>query len=205
MAGPDRRTDRRTRTAQGQTHRLHRLRLPLAHPLRPLQRRRPGRPGRPRRPLPAHPRPGHRPGTRPGGRPGERPDGRPARPRPQGRHALKSLSAATRRSLLHTEFMREHLIADPDGRWRLTGLIDFEPAMIGDPAYDLVAVGLFTTRADPHLLGRLLTAYGRPFEPRLLMAYTLLHVYGDLPWYLEELEPSARTPEDLAPEWFGIA
>ncbi|MER6302081.1 phosphotransferase [Kitasatospora sp. NPDC001539] len=107
-------------------------------------------------------------------------------------------------SLLHTEFMREHLITDPAGGWRLTGLIDFEPAMIGDPAYDLVAVGLFTTRADPQLLGHLLTAYGRAFEPQLLMAYTLLHVYSDLPWYLRELEPSARTLDALAEEWFGV-
>ncbi|MEU4116354.1 aminoglycoside phosphotransferase family protein [Kitasatospora sp. NPDC028055] len=115
------------------------------------------------------------------------------------------LPAGPQRALLHTEFMREHLITDPADGWRLTGLIDFEPAMIGDPAYDLVAVGLFTTRADPHLLGRLLAAYGRPFEPRLLMAYTLLHVYSNLPWYLRELKPSADTLDDLAEEWFGTA
>ncbi|MBO1415262.1 phosphotransferase [Streptomyces sp. FH025] len=113
--------------------------------------------------------------------------------------------SAPQLSLLHTEFMREHLIADPAAGWRLTGLIDFEPAMIGDPAYDLVAVGLFTTRADPRLLGRLLTAYGRPFDPRLLMAYTLLHVYSDLPWYLRELKPVARTLDALAEEWFGVS
>ncbi|MFD4654471.1 phosphotransferase family protein [Kitasatospora sp. NPDC058444] len=110
---------------------------------------------------------------------------------------------AAERALLHTEFMREHLLTDPAGGWRLTGLIDFEPAMIGDPAYDLVAVGLFTTRADPHLLGLLLDAYGRRFEPGLLMAYTLLHVYSNLPWYLRELRPSARTLDALAEEWFG--
>ncbi|MBD0695724.1 phosphotransferase family protein [Streptomyces sp. CBMA123] len=118
--------------------------------------------------------------------------------------AAAPLPRTPQRALLHTEFMREHLITDPAGGWRLTGLIDFEPAMIGDPAYDLVAVGLFTTRADPQLLGQLLTAYGRPFEPRLLMAYTLLHVYSDLPWYLRELKPSARTLDDLAEEWFGV-
>ncbi|MET8625520.1 aminoglycoside phosphotransferase family protein [Kitasatospora sp. NPDC004669] len=123
------------------------------------------------------------------------PDFLAAAPLPRTRH----------RALLHTEFMREHLITDPATGWRLTGLIDFEPAMIGDPAYDLVAVGLFTTRADPHLLGQLLGAYGRSFEPRLLMAYTLLHVYSDLPWYLRELKPTARTLDDLAEEWFGVA
>ncbi|MFI9360741.1 aminoglycoside phosphotransferase family protein [Kitasatospora sp. NPDC053057] len=119
--------------------------------------------------------------------------------------AAAPLPAIPQRTLLHTEFMREHLITDPAGRWRLTGLIDFGPAMIGDPAYDLVAVGLFTTRADPRLLGQLLTAYGRPFEPRLLMAYTLLHVYSNLPWYLRELKPSAQALDELAEEWFGVA
>ncbi|MFJ9774779.1 phosphotransferase family protein [Kitasatospora sp. NPDC101157] len=119
--------------------------------------------------------------------------------------AAAPLPASAQQALLHTEFMREHLITDPAGGWRLTGLIDFEPAMTGDPAYDLVAVGLFTTRADPHLLGQLLAAYGRVFEPRLLMAYALLHVYSHLPWYLRELKPSARTLDDLAEEWFGVA
>ncbi len=38
---------------------------------------------------------------------------------------------------------------------------------------------------------------------RLLMAYTLLHVYSNLPWYLRELKPAARTLEALAEEWFG--
>ncbi|MEV7598620.1 aminoglycoside phosphotransferase family protein [Kitasatospora sp. NPDC089797] len=119
--------------------------------------------------------------------------------------AAAPLPSGPQRSLLHTEFMREHLITDPAGGRPLTGLIDFEPAMIGDPAYDLVAVGLFTTRADPRLLGQLLAGYGRSVEPRLLMAYTLLHVYSDLPWYLRELKPSARTLDDLAEEWFGVA
>ncbi|MFD8754285.1 aminoglycoside phosphotransferase family protein [Kitasatospora sp. NPDC059577] len=119
--------------------------------------------------------------------------------------AAARLPSAPARALLHTEFMREHLLTDPADGWRLTGLIDFEPAMIGDPAYDLVAVGLFTTRADPYLLGRLLAAYGRPVDPRLLMAYTLLHVYSDLPWYLRELKPSAGTLDALAEEWFGVS
>ncbi|MFJ8628099.1 phosphotransferase family protein [Kitasatospora sp. NPDC093550] len=118
--------------------------------------------------------------------------------------ATAPLPRAPRRALLHTEFMREHLLTDPADGWRLTGLFDFEPAMIGDPAYDLVAVGLFTTRADPHLLGHLLRGYGRDVDPRLLMAYTLLHVYSNLPWYLRELKPSAGTLDALAEEWFGV-
>ncbi|APY88594.1 phosphotransferase [Streptomyces alfalfae] len=108
-----------------------------------------------------------------------------------------------RRALLHTEFMRQHLLVDPDGR-RLTGLIDFEPAMIGDRAYDFVGVGLFVTRGEPGLLARFMRAYGETFPPRLLLAYALLHVYSNLPWYLKELPaPPEPTLDALAEAWFG--
>ncbi|CAL9295664.1 MULTISPECIES: aminoglycoside phosphotransferase family protein [unclassified Streptomyces] len=108
-----------------------------------------------------------------------------------------------RPALLHTEVMRQHFLVEPDG-WRLTGLFDFEPAMIGDPAYDFVGVGVFVTAADRTLMSRLTRAYGRPVCPRTAMAYTLLHVYSDLPWYLREL-PHTRsgTLEGAAEEWFG--
>ncbi|MFJ8825844.1 aminoglycoside phosphotransferase family protein [Streptomyces sp. NPDC102467] len=111
---------------------------------------------------------------------------------------------ATERALLHTEFMRQHLLVTDDGR-RLGGLLDFEPAMIGDPAYDFVAVGLFVTRADPRLMTRFAAAYGRTVDPRTVMAYTLLHKYADLPWYLRELPPTDGVAEfdPLAESWFG--
>ncbi|MDN3029109.1 aminoglycoside phosphotransferase family protein [Streptomyces sp. S.PB5] len=113
------------------------------------------------------------------------------------------LPRAPRRSLLHTEVMRQHFLVDPDG-WRLTGLFDFEPAMIGDAAYDFVGVGLFVTRGDPHLLDRLTTAYGHRVDPSQALAYTLLHVYSNLAWYLRELEgPAEGTLPALARAWFG--
>ncbi|MEU6821364.1 aminoglycoside 3'-phosphotransferase/choline kinase family protein [Streptomyces atriruber] len=111
---------------------------------------------------------------------------------------------SVRPALLHTEFMRQHLTVDPADGWRLTGLLDFEPAMIGDPAYDFVGVGLFVTRAEPGLLSRFMKAYGRTYDPRRLLAYTLLHVYSNLPWYLRELPaPPEPTPDALAEAWFG--
>ncbi|MBW1599508.1 aminoglycoside phosphotransferase family protein [Streptomyces sp. JJ38] len=117
--------------------------------------------------------------------------------------AATPLPRTPRRSLLHTEAMAQHFLVDPDG-WRLTGCFDFEPAMIGDPAYDFVAVGLFVTRGDPRLLGRLTRRYGRTFEPAELLAYTLLHVYSNLPWYLRELPaPAEPTLPALAEAWFG--
>jgi hygromycin-B 7''-O-kinase len=82
--------------------------------------------------------------------------------------------------LLHTEVTREHLVVNPR-TWTLSGLLDFECAMTGGPAYEFVTVGLFVSRGDPRLLGRILAGYGRGFDPRELLAYTLLHVHSNLP------------------------
>ncbi len=115
------------------------------------------------------------------------------------------LPASQELALLHTEFMREHLTIDMrDGR-RLTGLFDFEPAMIGDPAYDFASVGMFVTRADPRRLRRFYRAYGRaPHAPDQLLAYALLHVFSDLPLYLHELpNPAEPRLDALAEMWFG--
>ncbi|MGC5565554.1 phosphotransferase family protein [Streptomyces sp. FR-108] len=114
------------------------------------------------------------------------------------------LPAPSRRVLLHTEFMREHLTVDPDG-WRLTGLFDFEPALAGHPAYDFVSVGLFLTCGRPRLLKRFYEAYGRPpFDPHTVMAYTLLHVYSNLASYLRVLPtPPEPTLDSLARTWFA--
>jgi hygromycin-B 7''-O-kinase len=111
-------------------------------------------------------------------------------------------------ALLHTEVMRQHFLADPadPDSPRLTGLFDFEPAMIGDRAYDFVGVGVFVTRGDPHLMTRLARAYGHTFPPSDLLAYTLLHVYSNLPRYLRELgAPAEGTLDALADAWFGAA
>jgi hygromycin-B 7''-O-kinase len=108
-------------------------------------------------------------------------------------------------ALLHTEVMREHLVVDPV-RWTLTGTFDFEPAMIGDRAYDFGAVGVFTTSGDARLFGRLMAAYGRAYPPRELFAQLLVHVYCHLPWYLRTLPaPPEPTLDSLAETWFGTA
>jgi hygromycin-B 7''-O-kinase len=115
------------------------------------------------------------------------------------------LPAPSRRVLLHTEFMSEHLMVERHDGWRVTGLFDFEPAMIGDPAYDFAGAALFVTRADPRQLKRFYAAYGRaPHPPRELLAHALLHVYSDLPWNLRELPAPPRPRlDDLAEAWFG--
>jgi hygromycin-B 7''-O-kinase len=109
------------------------------------------------------------------------------------------------RVLLHTEVTREHLVASP-GPWTLSGLLDFETAMTGDRAYEFAAAGLFVSRGDPRLPGRILAAYGHSFDPRELLAYTLLHRHSNLPECLSQL-PAPPEPEldSLAQAWFCTA
>jgi hygromycin-B 7''-O-kinase len=112
--------------------------------------------------------------------------------------------------LLHTEVMREHLlVGQRQGRWLLSGLFDFEPAMLGEALYEFASVGLFVSCGDSRRLRRLLQAHGGvPIDETLsmrLMAMTLLHRYSHLPWYLKRMPlPGATTLEQLAGHWFGI-
>ncbi|HEU4724954.1 MAG TPA: aminoglycoside 3'-phosphotransferase/choline kinase family protein [Candidatus Eisenbacteria bacterium] len=113
-----------------------------------------------------------------------------------------------RRVLLHTEVMREHILVERrGGAWRIGGLIDFEPAMLGAPGYEWAAVGIFVASAEPGLLAALLEAYGADVEdefPMRTMAYALLHRYSNLRWYLERLPAidGAGDLESLARRWF---
>lgn len=92
--------------------------------------------------------------------------------------------AAPRRVLLHTEIMREHLLLD-DGK--LSGLLDFEPAMVGAPEYDLPAIGVFVTGGEPGLMRALRAAYGASPAPELALGHALVHRYSHLKWYLERI------------------
>jgi hygromycin-B 7''-O-kinase len=116
--------------------------------------------------------------------------------------------APARRVLLHTEIMREHLLVSGA---RLSGLFDFEPAMIGAPEYEFASVGLFVACGDGRTLRRILLAYGvapHALDEALqcrLMAQALLHRYSNLPWYLERLPAGdAATLEQLAARWWPL-
>lgn len=115
-----------------------------------------------------------------------------------------------RRALLHTEIMREHLLVERhDDDWRLSGLVDFEPAMVGAPDYDFASIGVFVACGAPGLLRALLDAYGAKVDetlPYRIMAYALLHRYSHLRWYIERLGVGdARDLESLARRWFAVS
>ena len=85
--------------------------------------------------------------------------------------------------LLHTEVMRQHLLVsqDHEGRWRLSGLIDFT----------LTSYGYHRDELDPGLRRRLL-------------AWGLLHRYSNLNWWMERLpQPARPTLDALADRWFA--
>ncbi len=117
--------------------------------------------------------------------------------------------------LLHTEVMREHLLIDQDpaGSWRLSGLIDFEPAMRGEREYEFVAVGVFVAEGDARFLAATLASYGYdrdqlggPDLRRRLLAWGILHRYGNLSWWMQRLpEPSRPILDALADRWFATS
>lgn len=114
--------------------------------------------------------------------------------------------------LLHTELMRDHVLVAPagGGGWEVTGLIDFEPSMVGHRDYEMASVGLFISRGDPELFSAFLRGYGT--DPRSVtrearrrwLAWTLLHRYGKLSWYLEFMPATERrTLDALAERWWA--
>jgi len=114
--------------------------------------------------------------------------------------------------LLHTEVMPANLLAirDAAGDIAISGLFDFEAAMRGGRQYDFVALGVFAAEGDVRVLRRALTAYGYRDDQldhdlsRQMLAWTLLHYYGNLASYLRRLpQPNSSTLDALASCWFG--
>lgn len=113
--------------------------------------------------------------------------------------------------LLHTEIMRDHtLVEQRDDRWRLCGLLDFEPAMVGAPEYEFASAAMFLTGGDLDAFRAFLRGYGFPASEqtrdfaRRVLAWLLLHRYGNLAWYLAMLPErrGATTLDALAAAWW---
>lgn len=114
---------------------------------------------------------------------------------------------------LHTELMPDHFFVNPaDGEWRLSGLIDFEPALVGLREYDFAAVGVFLTQGNPALFRTFLTAYGYQVTDltddfrRRLMILLLLHRYCRLSWFLQLIPASYQMTRlaQLEAYWFAF-
>jgi hygromycin-B 7''-O-kinase len=107
--------------------------------------------------------------------------------------------------LLSADVTDEHvLVSLRDGKWDMTGFIDFGDAMLGHPHYEFVAPGCCITRGSPGLQRAMMLAYGY-MEDQLnveladrLMAYTLIHRYINVPELLEMLDlPQSAGLDDI--------
>lgn len=114
---------------------------------------------------------------------------------------------------LHTELMREHIFIEKKGRdWVISGLIDFEPSMVGHREYEFCAVGLFITRGNRDLFRLFLSSYGYTDAEltdelsRRIMVLLLLHRYGNLKRFLTLIPPHRQltTLHQVEQYWFSF-
>jgi len=109
-------------------------------------------------------------------------------------------------AIISGDIHQYHLLAMSEhGQWRLTGLFDFDDALLGFCEYDLAAAGLFLMAGRSMLLRPFLLTYGyasSDLDEHLshrLLAYTLLHRYRPFNWVREEfVKHSCSTLEELA-------
>jgi hygromycin-B 7''-O-kinase len=106
--------------------------------------------------------------------------------------------------LLSADVTDEHiLVGQREGRWEVTGYIDFGDAMLGHPHYEFAAPGCSITHGSPSLQRAMLRAYGYS-EAELngelatrLMAYTVLHRFINVPELLKLFDHQPTTFEKL--------
>ncbi len=103
--------------------------------------------------------------------------------------------------LVHADLTEDHLLGEIiEGRWRLTGVIDFGDARLGDRLYELGALHLGAFRADKRLLHAFLLGYGdwdlAAAGPRRVTSVALLYQF-DLFGQVMERYPWARQFETL--------
>jgi hygromycin-B 7''-O-kinase len=89
------------------------------------------------------------------------------------------------------------LLTEENGRWRITGLLDFADSLSGAAEYELVAPGVLMVQGDAELQQALFTACGyedaqldRSLRARLMLL-TVLYECSDLRKYALRLRPEA--------------
>lgn len=111
---------------------------------------------------------------------------------------LELLQAEYEPVLLHGDFhLGNLLLAQGDGHWKITGLVDFGDSFCGFHEYDFVAPGVLMVQGSRELQRAMLLAYGyqeSQLEMNLrarLMLLTVLYECSDLRKYALRLMPEA--------------
>jgi hygromycin-B 7''-O-kinase len=88
----------------------------------------------------------------------------------------------TARVTLHADITSDHVFLSQAAHgWKLTSLIDFGDARLGDPLYEFIAPLAFYTFGRPELTRALLESYGLRLTPEVrarITALCLLHEFG---------------------------
>lgn len=115
--------------------------------------------------------------------------------------------------LIHADLTRDHLLGSvKQGRWALTGVIDFGDAMLGGLDYELAALHLDLFDCDREMLGAFLRAYKLPSPaykslPHLALRAVLMHKFINPAWLLDHYPwvKECRTLEELARRMWEIS
>jgi RimJ/RimL family protein N-acetyltransferase/aminoglycoside phosphotransferase (APT) family kinase protein len=124
-------------------------------------------------------------------------------------------NSPARVGLLHGEVNADHVFVTQEvGEWRVTGLLDFQAAMPGDPEHELAQAAFHCCVGEPACLRALLRGYGfanrelsRDLQRRF-MAHFLLFAWCPFQRYIVKPEFSAGIPpgdfDALAGRWFDF-
>ena len=93
-----------------------------------------------------------------------------------------------RRVLLHADLHSAHVLFEQqNGRWKLTGILDFGDAIVGHPEYDIVTPAFYIAGPNTVALQALFEPLGFRCDEessQRLMAWSALHPYNDLARHL---------------------
>jgi aminoglycoside phosphotransferase (APT) family kinase protein len=110
---------------------------------------------------------------------------------PLGRWLAANVPASPAATLIHNDFKLNNLLLDPGDPGRVTAVLDWEMATVGDPLFDLgVSLGYWVEAADPAPLRDLLPTVtvlpGFPPRAELVRRYAERsgRDVGSLDWYL---------------------
>ena len=94
---------------------------------------------------------------------------------------LALLDGCTTPSLCHYDFHTGNLLAEPDGNGvRLTGIVDLENAIAGDPLMDIAKTIAYSVRGDDTKRAALLAGYAPIARPACQETVRLYELYGAL-------------------------